>query len=116
MMIAQTEIIDTALRGGTLGAQALLFGGLIVLGWVIVSLDRRREKARGEEHAQTRQQFTSLIAYHEAAEKSFTIERAHIQTERVFMRDTLIGVLRDNTEAFSALKAFLEHGHYATGE
>lgn len=106
-MPESSPILDAAQRGGTLGAQALLFLGLIVLGVVIVQLDKRREAARSQERAELKGQFEIFVKHHADAVAAFNIERANIQAERTFMRDTLVRIIAENTQAFIAMREFL---------
>jgi hypothetical protein len=95
------DLLDFGKEGSTIGGQALLFLAVIILGGVVLVLDKRREKTRDAERDALGAQFHGLLNHHESAVES-------ARTERVKFQDELLTVVKQNTEANIALRTLID--------
>lgn len=97
---------DAVKEGANLGVNGLLIAMIFILGVVVIQLDRRRERERGKEIAVAATERASerkdadakhaeLLSHHNAFVATMVAERASIQTERVQMQLTLIGMVKE---------------------
>jgi hypothetical protein len=86
-------IWDAAEKGGTASQSVLLLAGVIILGLVIVALDRRSAS-----------NLKLVIEHHDKFVEQVRKERDERNKERMEERAVLLTVIRENTAAFSAIK------------
>lgn len=97
---------DAVKEGANLGTNGVLIALILLLLVVVVQLDRRRERERGKEiaaagveRANERKdadaKHAELLDHHNAFVATMVAERAAIQTERLQMQSTLIGMVKE---------------------
>lgn len=97
-----SELLETAKEGGTLGGQALMFAGLIVLGWVVVALFKGLIKSMTEVVAASNAQRDEDRGHHKEIVEAFKSERASNIIERGQNFQTLLTISRDSAVAMTA--------------
>lgn len=106
-------LIDSAREGGTLGGQALLFGAVAALGWVVVALFKGLNKSNADTLAATIETTKQLLAasnsqrdedrkHHEELVQAFKSERSTNLAERGSNFQTLLTIARDSAVAVNA--------------
>lgn len=108
MLAIAGEIIDQAMKGGTMGGQALLFSAVIVLGIVVIHLDKRRENNRTTERLEQEKRFVELMAHHTGAVGNWNAERVIMTKERTMINKKLLRVIESSTRASISLKTLID--------